>query len=104
MSHVDPTATAPAELPDPSEYSLRDAPLARLLRISRLIAQPRFGRIDAAVDARLAALGFLPGALVRIEARAPWGGDPCAVRVGGSCFALRGAEAEKVRVRIAGDS
>lgn len=47
---------------------------------------------------RLAELGFLPGERVAVLARGVPGGEPLAVRVGLSTFALRRAEAECVRV------
>jgi ferrous iron transport protein A len=48
---------------------------------------------------RLEELGFLPGELVMVMARGQPGGDPLAVRVGQSMFALRRAEAACVIVR-----
>ena len=42
---------------------------------------------------RLAEIGFVPGEPVRVTARGRPGCDPLAVRVGGSTFALRRAEA-----------
>lgn len=47
--------------------------------------------------ARLRDLGFVPGARCEVVARM-WLGDPLAVRVGGSTFALRRVEAAAVRV------
>ncbi len=51
--------------------------------------------------ARLRDLGFVPGARCEVMARMWLGGDPMAVRIGGSTFALRRAEAAAVRVEIA---
>jgi ferrous iron transport protein A len=48
---------------------------------------------------RLAEIGFLPGEVVEIVARAGGRGGPIAVRVGGSTFALRAHEAALLRVR-----
>lgn len=48
--------------------------------------------------ARLRDLGFIPGARCEVIARMWFGGDPMAVRVGGSTFALRRIEAAAVRV------
>ncbi|MFN3543691.1 MAG: ferrous iron transport protein A [Thiobacillus sp.] len=45
----------------------------------------------------LAELGFLPGEMAMLMARAP-GGDPLVVRVGTSTFALRRAEAACIEV------
>ncbi len=47
---------------------------------------------------RLVEIGFLPGQPVRVLARAAAGGDPIAVRVGRSTFALRRREAALVHV------
>ena len=43
-------------------------------------------------------LGFVPGEYVRIVARGALGGEPLAVRVGRSTFALRRHEAACVQV------
>lgn len=48
---------------------------------------------------RLEELGFLPGERVEVLTRAQPGGDPLAIRVGHSTYALRRAEAACVRVR-----
>jgi len=48
--------------------------------------------------ARLRDLGFIPGARCEVLARMWFGGDPLAVRIGGSTFALRRTEAAVVRV------
>lgn len=48
---------------------------------------------------RLEELGFLPGERVLVLTRGRPGGDPLAVRVGHSTFALRRVEAACVRVR-----
>jgi ferrous iron transport protein A len=51
-----------------------------------------------AMLARLRDLGFIPGARCEVIARMWFGGDPIAVRVAGSTFALRRIEAAAVRV------
>ncbi|MEO8063678.1 MAG: FeoA family protein [Pseudomonadota bacterium] len=48
--------------------------------------------------ARLRDLGFIPGARCEVIARMWFGGDPVAVRIGGSTFALRRVEAAAVRI------
>jgi len=53
---------------------------------------------DGDVLLRLLEIGFLPGERVRVVARAFPGGDPLAVRVGRSTFALRRREAALVRI------
>jgi ferrous iron transport protein A len=51
---------------------------------------------------RLIELGFVPGEPFEIIAEAMPGGDPIAVRIGGSCFALRRREAAVVMVSLSG--
>lgn len=51
--------------------------------------------------ARLRELGFIEGEAVAVLRRGQPGGEPLAVRVGVSTFALRKAEAACVRVRPA---
>lgn len=57
---------------------------------------------DRDVILRLVEIGFLPGEPVRVVARGFPSGDPIAVRVGGTTFALRRHEAALVRVRAEG--
>ncbi len=73
---------------------LTDAPLHAPLRVLQVTSP------DASPDwaDRLAEIGFLPGEPVTVIARAQPGGDPLAVRVGLSTFALRRAEAACIRV------
>ena len=52
----------------------------------------------ATLLARLRDLGFVAGARCEVVARMWLGGDPLVVRIGGSMFALRRAEAAAVRV------
>ena len=47
---------------------------------------------------RLLEIGFLPGERLRVVARSFPGGDPLAVRVGSTTFALRRREAGLIRV------
>ena len=56
---------------------------------------------DESLIARLRDLGFVPGARCEVVARMGLGGDPLAVRIGGSTFALRRAEAAAVHVQLA---
>jgi ferrous iron transport protein A len=53
--------------------------------------------------ARLRDLGFVAGARCEVVARMWLGGNPLAVRIGGSTFALRRAEAAAVRVQRVGE-
>lgn len=55
---------------------------------------------EATVARRLIELGFVPGEPLEIIAVVRPGGDPIAVRVGGTCFALRRSEAAAVRVQL----
>jgi ferrous iron transport protein A len=55
----------------------------------------------ATLLARLRDLGFVAGARCEVIARMWLGGDPLVVRIGGSTFALRRAEAAAIRVTSA---
>lgn len=48
------------------------------------------------VGLRLKELGFLPGATLQVIGHGPFGADPVAVRINGTKFGLRRAEAERV--------
>ncbi len=50
------------------------------------------------VARRLRELGFVPGETVRLLATGPVGADPVLIQVGFTRFALRRAEADRVRV------
>lgn len=56
---------------------------------------------DAGVDVsrRLMELGFVPGELIRVLKRGVPGGDPIAVKVGQSTFALRRFEAALISIK-----
>ncbi|MGH8232023.1 MAG: FeoA family protein [Steroidobacteraceae bacterium] len=56
---------------------------------------------DAGIVRRLMELGFIPGESIEIIQELRPGGDPIAVRIGGSIFALRRREAQAVMVRLA---
>lgn len=82
----------------PAEAPLRtllNEPVGRSATIARVVAP------HAASDwaHRLADIGFIPGERVMITARGLPGGDPLAVRVGLSTFALRRAEAACIHLR-----
>ena len=53
---------------------------------------------SAALLTRLRDLGFVAGTRCEVIARMWLGGDPLVVRIGGSTFALRRAEAAAIRV------
>jgi ferrous iron transport protein A len=77
------------------------AQLAPHTRARVIAVAPDRGGADG-VSHRLQDLGFIAGEDVQIVARAP-GGDPLAVRVGFSTFALRRSEADRVQVLPAQD-
>jgi ferrous iron transport protein A len=52
----------------------------------------------ATIVMRLIEIGFVPGERFEIIAESRPGGDPMAVRIGGSCFALRRREAAAILV------
>ncbi|RRN79994.1 ferrous iron transport protein A [Pseudoxanthomonas sp. SGD-10] len=54
------------------------------------------------VARRLRELGFVAGEPVQVVAKGPLGGEPLLVQVGYTRFALRRAEAARVRVQPAG--
>lgn len=95
METMQPSVGAPA--PAPAPILLRDAALGQPLRVVRLDAA-------AAADGwlqPLSDLGFTPGESAMVMRRGWPGGDPLAVRIGSSTFALRCAEAACVWVEPA---
>lgn len=56
---------------------------------------------DDAIAKRLRELGFVQGEPVRIVASGPIGADPLLVQIGFTRFALRRAEAQRVRIHLA---
>ena len=71
------------------------------LIITELQQHNVFGKQEATVTNRLKELGFLPGAALEIIGFGLLGRDPIAVRINGTKFALRKAEASKVMVQAA---
>ena len=53
-----------------------------------------------AIARRLRELGFVAGEQVEVLATGPLGAEPLLVQVGFTRFALRRAEAERVRIRV----
>ncbi len=53
---------------------------------------------QAAMKTRLLELGFTPGELIRVIAKSFPGGNPIAVRLGNTTFALRRHEASMIQV------
>ena len=64
-------------------------------------ANQAFGSLDALVTRRLWELGFLPGAQISVVGFGLLSRDPIAVKIGGTKFALRRAEAQKILVTVA---
>ena len=89
-----------------AEISVTSVPLAELRRgESAVVTGLAASRVleehsedAAALLSRLRDLGFVAGARCEILARMWLGGDPLVIRIGGSTFALRRAEAATVRV------
>jgi ferrous iron transport protein A len=73
---------------------LDQAPLGRLFTVRQVHADPR----QPERARQLEEIGFFPGEPVMVMRRGFPGGDPLAVRIGQSTFALRGAEARCVQV------
>lgn len=61
-------------------------------------ASAAFGTLDALVTRRLWELGFLAGAQISVVGFGLLNRDPIAVKIGGTKFALRRAEAQKIQV------
>lgn len=76
-------------------------PLHRLPKGSKativdVVEHALFGDADEKVTLRLKELGFLPGAVLQVIGFGLFGSDPIAVRINGTKFGLRRAEAEKI--------
>jgi ferrous iron transport protein A len=63
------------------------------------LAAAQLGDAGGAVARRLMELGFVPGEPVRVLKRGMPGGEPLAVRVGDSTFALRRFEAALISIQ-----
>ena len=92
---VKPTDSHPSSQP-PAELRRGDVALVTGLMDAAASAQSAH---DPALLTRLRDLGFTAGARCEVVARMWLGGDPLVVRIGGSTFALRRAEASAVRVQ-----
>jgi ferrous iron transport protein A len=57
------------------------------------------GSVGGDVSRRLMELGFVPGEKIRMLRRAMPGGDPLAIKVGESTFALRRFEAALITIK-----
>ena len=81
-----------------SPCSLADLPLQQFAVITE-VSSVNGAADEVSLRRRMAEIGFLPGEKVKLVARIP-GGDPVAVRIGGSTFALRRREALCIQVRM----
>lgn len=77
--------------------TLSELPMHRTA-IVKSVEEARPGDVIAR---RLRELGFVPGEEVRMVARGPVGGEPVLIQVGYTRFALRLAEAARVRLEEA---
>lgn len=88
----------PSELSAQPHRTLADLSLQQCAVITE-VTSVNSGAEGASLRRRMAEIGFLPGETVKVVARVP-GGDPVAVRVGSSTFALRRREALCIQVRV----
>lgn len=103
MNSPQPFRTEQLAAGSPLTLRLDECRKGAQVRVVDLLAQPLFGQQDERVTLRLKELGFLPGAQLKIIGFGLLGSDPLAVQVNGTKFALRRAEAAKIRVEaIAG--
>jgi ferrous iron transport protein A len=66
--------------------------------VSAVVREVEDAVVADPIARRLRELGFVAGEDVRIVAGGPFGGDPMLVQIGFTRFALRRAEAARVRV------
>ena len=85
-----------------AEIGLHELPHRRQAQVLRLL--PAADAEESEVLLRLLEIGFLPGEPVRVMASGFPGGDPLAVRVGHTTFALRSREAALIRVQLLADA
>lgn len=78
--------------------SLDQCAKGSLIRVVDIVGQPLFGSQDENVTLRLKELGFLPGVKLKVIGFGLLGTDPLAVQINGTKFALRRAEAAKIRI------
>lgn len=91
VADLSPAAASPASL-----ASLHRGQRARVVEVR--LPEGAHGH-DMNLVLRLLEIGFVPGEVVRVVAHGPGGGEPLAVRVGGTMFALRRHEAEHILVQ-----
>ena len=82
--------------------NLDQIPLSSVWRVARVRAATGEGTQRGEQLRQLEEIGFLPGEPVSVLSRGVWGGEPLAVRVGLSTFALRRDEARCIEVEPCG--
>lgn len=85
-----------------TEIGLHELPHRHQAQVLRLL--PAADAEESEVLLRLLEIGFLPGEPVRVMASGFPGGDPLAVRIGHTTFALRSREAALIRVQLIADA
>lgn len=98
---IDPLGAAVAPAPQPTEatagLSLCDLPLHAPAQVLQVTLPLQAAERDLVL--RLVEIGFVPGERVRVIAHGLPGGEPIAVRLGDTTFALRRFEAGFIRVQ-----
>ena len=82
--------------------NLDQIPLSSVWRVAHVRAATAEGEAHGERVRQLEEIGFLPGEPVSVLSRGVWGGEPLAVRVGLSTFALRRDEARCIEVEPCG--
>jgi len=93
----EPAIAAAADLPVVSLATLHagaSGVVARVIEDNAALGE----ETGSTIVMRLIEIGFVPGERFEIIAESRPGGDPIAVRIGGTCFALRRREAAAVLV------
>jgi len=102
LSHIKTICiSASSPMPPVSLSSLRKGARGTVADV-REDAQSLGDEAQSTVSRRLLELGFIPGEMVEVIAEIWPGGDPMAVRLGNTLFALRRREAGAVLVTLEG--
>jgi ferrous iron transport protein A len=86
----------------PATRSLGEVAVGESVIVREVLCTPAAAHEGGDVGLRLLELGFVEGERLRVVARGLGGGEPIAVRVGATTFALRRFEADHVRVDAPG--
>jgi ferrous iron transport protein A len=100
MNHVDPNFQSTTLVPGTVSLATLHKGACGVVAAVREDGAQVGDAAGSTVVMRLIEIGFVPGERFEIVAEARPGGDPIAVRVGGSCFALRRREADAVLVQL----